>query len=131
MIRQQTLVGSGASDASSAPAASQTTSLRPLQLGHGFGPFQGIWSKRTKAELFDQWPNDILKCLIFTNFLYSFLKKLFNKVDSKNKTNRFEKKIVNLEVDDCSAFCDRIGVFGADPRLQAFSYEVSERIKRI
>jgi hypothetical protein len=35
-------------------------------------------------------------------------------------TYRFEKNIVNREVDD-SGFCVSIGVLGADPRLHAFS----------
>lgn len=37
---------------------------------------------------------------------------------------RFEKKIVNRDVDD-SGFCVIMGVFGAEPRRHAFSYDVS------
>ena len=45
-------------------------------------------------------------------------------------TYRFEKNIVNREVDD-SGFCVSIGVFGADPRLHAFSYDVSAKKKKM
>ena len=40
------------------------------------------------------------------------------------ETYRFEKNIVNREADD-SGFCVSIGVLGAEPRLHAFSYDVS------
>lgn len=35
---------------------------------------------------------------------------------------------MNRDVDD-SGFCDIIGVFGAEPRRHAFSYDVSVRIR--
>lgn len=40
-------------------------------------------------------------------------------------TYRFEKKFVKRDVDCCSVFWPRMGVFGAEPRLHAFSYDVS------
>lgn len=42
------------------------------------------------------------------------------------KIYRFEKRFENKELDCCSGFEPNIGVFGADPRLHAFSYDVSE-----
>lgn len=41
-------------------------------------------------------------------------------------TYRFEKKIVNRDADD-SGFWLIMGVFGAEPRLHAFSYDVSAK----
>lgn len=48
----------------------------------------------------------------------------------ESKTYRFEKKLVNRDVDCwCSGwfFWPKIGVDGAEPRLHAFSYDVSGR----
>lgn len=57
-----------------------------------------------------------MKCLI--NFSFTQVPKL------RHFTHRFEKNIVNREADD-SGFGLSIGVFGADPRRHAFSYDVS------
>ena len=43
-------------------------------------------------------------------------------------TYRFEKKIVKRDADD-SGFWLSMGVFGAEPRLHAFSYDVSANKK--
>lgn len=45
-------------------------------------------------------------------------------VTRKYETYRFEN-MENMELDCCSGFCPNIGVLGADPRLHAFSYDVS------
>jgi hypothetical protein len=49
-------------------------------------------------------------------------------IKHKLTTHRFEKKIVNRDADD-SGFCVNIGVLGAEPRLHAFSYDVSVNTK--
>lgn len=59
-----------------------------------------------------------MKCLINSISLKHFY------VRKKLLTHRFEKNIVNRDADD-SGFCVSIGVLGADPRLHAFSYDVS------
>lgn len=47
-------------------------------------------------------------------------------------TYRFEKKFVKRDVDCCSGgfFWPNIGVDGAEPRLHAFSYDVSAKGKK-
>lgn len=62
-----------------------------------------------------------MKCLI--NLVST---QIFERHKRRKFTHRFEKKIVNREADD-SGFCVSIGVLGADPRRQAFSYDVSAR----